>query len=61
MKTLPQTWTAAMEAAIFTGWTYDLLPHAAAVNVIRAGIERNYPTFLCQVFLEPQTAQEMML
>ena len=30
MKTLPQPWTVAMEATIFTGWIYDhLLPHAA--------------------------------
>src|SRR5215831_5966391 len=28
MKTLPQPWTGAMEATIFTGWIYDyLLPH----------------------------------
>src|SRR3982750_2498281 len=34
MKTLPQPWTVAMEATIFTGWIYDhLLPHAAAVKV----------------------------
>jgi transposase len=34
MKTLPQPWTAAMEATIFTSWIYDhLLPHAAAVKV----------------------------
>jgi transposase len=34
MKTLPQPWTAAMEATIFTGWIYDhLLPHAAQVKV----------------------------
>jgi transposase len=34
MKTLPQPWTAAMEATIFTGWIYDhLQPHAAAVKV----------------------------
>jgi len=34
MKTLPQPWTAAMEAIVFTGWTYDhLRPHAAAVKV----------------------------
>jgi transposase len=34
MKTLPQPWTAAMEATIFTGWIYDyLLPHAAAVKI----------------------------
>jgi hypothetical protein len=33
-KTLPQPWTAAMEATIFTGWIYDhLLPHAAALKV----------------------------
>src|ERR1017187_3187631 len=29
MKTLPQPWSVAMEATIFTGWIYDhLLPHA---------------------------------
>jgi len=34
MRTLPQPWTAAMEATIFTGWVYDhLLPHAAQVKV----------------------------
>jgi transposase len=34
MKTLPQPWTVAMEATIFTGWIYDhLLPHAAQVKV----------------------------
>jgi transposase len=34
MKTLPQPWTAALEATIFTGWIYDpLLPHAAQVKV----------------------------
>jgi hypothetical protein len=34
LKTLPQPWTAAMEATIFTGWIYDhLKPHAAAVRV----------------------------
>lgn len=34
MKTLPQPWTAAMEATVFTGWNYDqLLPHAAALKV----------------------------
>src|SRR5271163_70161 len=34
MKTLPQPWTAAMEATIFTGWIYDhLLPYAAALKV----------------------------
>jgi transposase len=34
MKTLPEPWTAAMEATIFTGWIYDhLLPHAAQVKV----------------------------
>jgi transposase len=33
-KTLPQPWTVAMEATIFTGWVYDhLLPHAAQVKV----------------------------
>jgi transposase len=34
MKMLPQPWTAALEATIFTGWIYDhLLPPAAAVKV----------------------------
>jgi transposase len=34
MKTLPQPWTVAMEATIFTGWIYDhLRPHAAQVKV----------------------------
>ena len=34
MKTLPQPWSVAMEATIFTGWIYDhLLPHARQVKV----------------------------
>ncbi len=34
MITLPQPWTAAMEATMFTGWVYDhVRPHAAAVKV----------------------------
>jgi len=34
VKTLPQLWTVAMEATMFTGWIYDhLLPHAAQVKV----------------------------
>jgi transposase len=34
MKTLPQPWTAAMEATVFTGWIYDhLQPHAAVLKV----------------------------
>src|SRR3989475_11518961 len=34
MKRLPQPWTVAMEATIFTAWIYDhLLPHAVAVKV----------------------------
>ena len=34
IKTLPQPWTAAMEATMFTGWIYDhLQPHAAALKV----------------------------
>ncbi len=28
MKTLPQPWTAAMEATVFTGWIYDHLQAA---------------------------------
>ncbi|HVH70881.1 MAG TPA: transposase, partial [Candidatus Dormibacteraeota bacterium] len=34
MKTLPQPWTAAMEATVFSGWIYDhLKPHATALKV----------------------------
>ena len=34
MKTLPQPWSVAMEATIFTSWIYDhLLPHAAQIKV----------------------------
>src|ERR1700685_3392246 len=34
MRSLPQPWSAAMEATIFTGWIYDyLLPHAAVLKV----------------------------
>jgi transposase len=34
IKTLPQPWTVAMEATIFTGWIYDhLKPHAADVKI----------------------------
>jgi len=37
MKTLPQPWTAAMEATVFTGWIYDhLQPHAAGLKVAHA-------------------------
>src|ERR1700719_3214277 len=33
MKTLPQPWTAAMEATVFPAWIYDhLQPHAAALK-----------------------------
>lgn len=34
MKTLPQPWSAGMEATIFSGWNYDhLLPHATQIKV----------------------------
>src|SRR5271163_2021350 len=34
MKTLPQPWTVAMEATIFSGWIYDhLLPHATEIKM----------------------------
>ena len=34
MRELPQPWSAAMEATMFTGWIYDhLKPHAAALKV----------------------------
>jgi Transposase len=35
MKTLPQPWSGAKEATMFTGWIYDhLKPHAAALKVV---------------------------
>jgi transposase len=34
MKNLPQPWSAAMEATMFSGWIYDhLKPHAATLKV----------------------------
>jgi transposase len=34
MKTLPQPWSAALEATMFSGWIYDhLKPYAAALKV----------------------------
>jgi len=34
MKRLPQPWSAALEATMFSGWIYDhLRPHAAALKV----------------------------
>jgi transposase len=34
MEGLPQPWTVAMEATIFSGWIYDhLLPHAVEIKV----------------------------
>jgi transposase len=34
MKTLPQPWSAAMEATMFSGWIYDhLKPHATVLKV----------------------------
>ena len=41
MKTLPQPWTAAMEATMFSGWIYDhLKPHAAALKAAWARLTR---------------------
>src|SRR5215472_1950382 len=34
MKNLPQPWSAALEATMFSGWNYDhLKPHAAGLKV----------------------------
>ena len=39
MKTLPQPWSAAMEATVFTAWTYGYLqPHAAALKVAKVAV-----------------------
>jgi len=44
MKALPQPWTVAMEATIFTGWIYDhVLPHAARVQVAHPLMLRSQP------------------
>ena len=38
---VPQPWTAAMEATIFTGWIYDYLkPHAAVLKVAHPAMLR---------------------
>ena len=35
MKTLPQPWSAAMEATVFTGWIYDhLQAHALRLHFL---------------------------
>ena len=34
LEALPEPWTAAMEATLFSGWIYDFLkPHAHAIKV----------------------------
>jgi transposase len=44
MKTLPQPWSAATEATMFTGWIYDYLkPHAAALMVAHPLMLRPIP------------------
>jgi len=49
MKTLPQPWSAAMEATMFTGWIYDhLKPHAAALKVAHPLMLRAIATHRCQ-------------
>jgi transposase len=53
MGTLPQPWTAAMEATVFTGWIYDhLLPHAAALKVAHPPTAR--PT-ACRSLCRPRS------
>ena len=47
VKTLPQPWTVAMEATIFTGWIYDhLLPHAKQIKVAHPLMLRAIAAFL---------------
>jgi transposase len=54
MKTLPQPWSAAMEATMFTGWIYDhLQPHAAALKVAHPLM---LPPALAPTFSEPAAA-----
>ena len=41
LGTLPQPWTGALEATMFTGWIYDYLkPHASAVKVAHPAMLR---------------------
>jgi len=41
LATLPQPWTAALEATLFTGWIYDYLkPHAHALKVAHPAMLR---------------------
>ena len=45
MKTLPQPWSVAMDATIFTGWIYDhLLPHAALTWALEMGEVSRFPS-----------------
>ena len=39
MKTLPQPWTVAMEATIFTGWIYDHLLSARSAGEASASAD----------------------
>ena len=42
MKTLPQPWSAAMEATMFTGWVYaHLKPHALTKSAIPHRVRYN--------------------
>lgn len=44
MKTLPQPWSAALEATVFSGWIYDQLkPHAAELKVAHPSMLRASP------------------
>ena len=52
MKTLPQPWSAAMEATMFTGWIYHhLKPQAAALKVA-------HPLMLRAIVLAPNLCRE---
>jgi len=71
MKRLPQPWSAAMEAAMFSGWIYDhSKPHAAALKVAHplmlraiAAAKKNsfWSAFSCAKFpklwLDPNTIE----
>jgi hypothetical protein len=49
MKTLPQPWTAAMEATVFTGWIYDHLKVLYRIGTTaerQAGKLRNLEDFV---------------
>jgi hypothetical protein len=53
MSTLPQPWTAAMEATVFTGWIYDRLQqlriHIFFLNIAKSPVRNALPVESAQL------------